>query len=444
MFNFIDIEFPNSGLPLVLSYRTTFHQARYEHEEVTMYIKNWGVQYARIQNGTPIQATFKSPTGSRTFQGYVHSVTPDLSPGKNFAQVVAYGASYVMKQASQKIWTNVTADTVVAEIAKKYGFSYNAMPHPRVYDHLIQAGESDWAFLVKLAKQCGYSLRAENTALYFNEITNDYKQNFQSAKYAIMREANSSLGSSMFKFTPEVSEANDIDAGVMKAATAVGGVNLDTATAIVTTNQSRPTTTKTVSKSEMFDRFSPTVVISNGNVASSEAKAADERARYPYRGSVQLLGDATLKPDLPIYLDGLGTEYSGYWTILSADHIFEEHMYTTELHVGSDSLGKASPGFTGSPDLIPSTVPKRQITPNVAQTNKKVTSSLSQNSRAVNGATKSTSLVATNNRKQPKVGRTDSSSSAKWSGPVTNLLSAPKKTNLSSAAVAKLRSTGVR
>ena len=172
MYNFIEIQFPGSGLPVLFSYRTVFSQARYEHEQLVMYIKNWGLEYSRIQNGTPIHVTMRSPNGTQEFNGYVHSVKPDISPAKHFVEVTALGASYVMKQASQNIWENVTADQVVTEIAKKYGFAYHAMPHPRVYSHLIQAGETDWAFLVKLAKQSGYTLRAHNTAIYFDEMTN--------------------------------------------------------------------------------------------------------------------------------------------------------------------------------------------------------------------------------------------------------------------------------
>lgn len=408
-----------------------------------MYVKNWGMEYSRVQNGTPISVTMKSPNGSREFQGYVHSVTPDMSPGKNFIQITALGASYVMKQASQKVWSHVTADQVVAEIAKKYGFAYHAMPHPRVYEILSQPGQTDWAFLVRLAQQSGYTLRAENTALYFDEMSNDYKANIASARYAILRDANHPQGMSMFKFTPEITENSD-HSGAMKAATAVGGVSLTDGSSLVQTNQKRPIPSRSVAKSEMFDRFNTSAVISNTNVATAEAIAADARAMYPYRGHATLLGDATLRPDLPIYLDGLGKEYSGYWTILGTEHIFEEHMYTTELYVGTDSLGGTNTGFAGTPVKAPSLVPQRIITPNVTQTNKKPVSKLVTNTKMVNNKTSSLGFGKTNNRPQPKVTRTAASSSPKWQSPSANLRAVPAKNNLSAAAVAKLRGAGVR
>ena len=443
MYNFIEIQFPGSGLPVLFSYRTVFSQARYEHEQLVMYIKNWGLEYSSIQNGTPIHVTMRSPNGTQEFNGYVHSVKPDISPAKHFVEVTALGASYVMKQASQNIWENVTADQVVTEIAKKYGFAYHAMPHPRVYSHLIQAGETDWAFLVKLAKQSGYTLRAHNTAIYFDEMTNDFKNNFEGASYAVMRDANNPLGTSMYSFTPEIGETINMDNAV-KAATSVGGVNLESNSAIVTTNQNRPTTSRLTAKTEFFDRFSPHVVVPNTNVANAEAIAADERARYPYRGHAKVIGNATLRPDLPIYLDGLGKEYSGYWTILSTEHVFEEYMYTVELEVGSDSLGTLNSSFTGSPVTAPVAVPKRKVIPNVQQSNKLPTAVLTDNTKAVNNSNKATGFATTKNRSQPKIANTSLTSSPKWSSTSGNLRTVQTKNNLSSAAVNKLRSAGVR
>jgi len=443
MYNFIDIQFPGTDLPAVLSYRTVFMQDRYEHEQISMYVKNWGLDYSRVQPGTPISVTIKTTSGSREFQGYVHAVTPDLSAGKHFVQLVALGASYVMKQANQRVWTNVTADQAVAEIAKSHGFAYSAMPHPRVYSHLVQAGISDWAFLVNLAKECGYTLRAENTTLHFDEIDNDYKTNVVSARRAILRDANNPNGMNMFKFTPEISETAD-HGGAVKAATAVGGVSLESASGIVQTNQSRPKTTRVNSKAELFDRFNTKAVIPNSNVANSVAIAADARAKYPYRGKATLLGDATLRPDLPIYLDGIGRDYSGYWTILGTEHIFEEYLYTTEVLVGTDSLGTTDPAYAGTPVTQPPSVPQRVITPNVAQTNKKPVSKLITNAKMVNGKTKATGFGVTTNRPQPKINTKTATSSPKWASTSSNIRTVPAKTNLSAAAVAKLRGAGVR
>lgn len=82
---------------------------------------------------------------------------------------------------------------------------------------------------------------------------------------------------------------------------------------------------------------------------STEAKyIANDLAnakRYAYRARVVLLGEASVRPYDPIYLDGLPNGLSGYWTVLSVKHQFNTQSlkYKMELEVGTDKLGDVNP-----------------------------------------------------------------------------------------------------
>lgn len=67
--------------------------------------------------------------------------------------------------------------------------------------------------------------------------------------------------------------------------------------------------------------------------------------RYAYRAKVTLLGNASVRPYDPIYLDGLPNGMSGYWTVLSVKHRFNsaDVEYKMELEVGTDKLGDTNP-----------------------------------------------------------------------------------------------------
>lgn len=67
--------------------------------------------------------------------------------------------------------------------------------------------------------------------------------------------------------------------------------------------------------------------------------------RYAYRARVTLLGDASVRPYDPIYLDGLPNGMSGYWTVLSVKHIFNsiDVQYKMELEIGTDKIGEVNP-----------------------------------------------------------------------------------------------------
>lgn len=67
--------------------------------------------------------------------------------------------------------------------------------------------------------------------------------------------------------------------------------------------------------------------------------------RYAYRAKVTVLGDASVRPYDPIYLDGLPNGMSGYWTVLSVKHLFNniDVQYKMELEVGTDKIGDTNP-----------------------------------------------------------------------------------------------------
>ena len=74
-----------------------------------------------------------------------------------------------------------------------------------------------------------------------------------------------------------------------------------------------------------------------------------------------------------MFLDGVGSTYSGYWTILGVEHRVVEgelnrQVFTTVLEVGTDSLGEAIAWTDNKLINMPETTGKRVITPGVFQT----------------------------------------------------------------------------
>jgi phage protein D len=266
-----------------------------------------------------------------------------MSPGKRFTDVSLIGASYVMKQANQRIFKNITADAVIKQIASSHGFYSDVDSHPRVYPQIAQAGHTDLEMMVRLAKQSGYSLRIKDTTVHFKPQDFDYTGMRGSAQKFIMRDPNHPQGSTLYSFDLLVGESIYYKDS-MKAAVAVSGVDAQSATLVKITSQERNMAIRTNQASEIFDRYATEIVAPSFSIANHEAIAADARNRFPYRAKVEVTGNPELRPDMPIYLDGLGAQYSGYWIILSAEHrVIEQKLnqfkYTTVLEVGSDSLG---------------------------------------------------------------------------------------------------------
>jgi hypothetical protein len=75
--------------------------------------------------------------------------------------------------------------------------------------------------------------------------------------------------------------------------------------------------------------------------------------RYQHRAEVLVVGDSTIRPYDPIYLDGLPNGMSGYWTVLSVRHVFggTPASYMLRLEVGTDVIGDIDPNAANRSNL---------------------------------------------------------------------------------------------
>jgi phage protein D len=368
MFNQLNVEFPTLSVPLTRGYSLHSHHARYEHEMHTIRFIDWNVDYTSISDGTPLTVTLTGIGSSRVINGYIHHIVPDISSSNNYVDIIIIGASRVFKQQSQNIWKNATADQVITDIAKSQNFSYVSVPHPRVFEQISQAGMSDWELMVKLAKQCGYSLKANNTSLYFQPITQEFTELREEAAYFRMQTLNQK-STGIYSFHPMIGESIPYH-DAKKTTVAISGVDKDSKNTHTHTNQTSINTTRSNYVDPIFDSYHTHVVAPTYEAAQYEAAAADEINRYAYRGEVVLSGAPTILPDSPIYLDGIGSTYSGYWTALSVEHnVLGNKEFTTKVMVGTDSLGLSTQWTDSKTISAPSSFVKRVITPGVRQIN---------------------------------------------------------------------------
>ena len=83
------------------------------------------------------------------------------------------------------------------------------------------------------------------------------------------------------------------------------------------------------------------------SLTESKAIANDlaETKRYAYRAKAVLVGNASIRPYEPIYIDGVPNGMSGYWTVLKVVHIFEgpQANYMLEVELGTDVIGEPNP-----------------------------------------------------------------------------------------------------
>lgn len=429
------VSFPTSFEQPDRIHKAWIRQAPYEHEFAEIKFREWGIDLSRIKPGTPIKLSIHK----KEFVGYVHDVKADMTATTNFTTVSAIGASYVMKQPGQAIYKNVTAGEVVRQIAVKYGFSYNIEPHPRVYPQISQAGLTDWQLMVRLAKQSGYFLIVDGTTIHFKPLLKDFNDNIQEAKYFARGEVGFKNKDLMYSFFPVVGETLS-HAGADKSAVAVAGIDPVTGDVVKVVKQVRSTPTRANSQTELFDKFATTVVASGYDTAKYEADAADENSKFPYRADMETKCEGDIRPGMPVYVDNVGYEYSGYWTVLEAIHEVEETslnimQYLSKFKLGTDSLGKVN---SSSVPEKPVNNVNRIIVPNIRQTRIVPTNNLKSPSVRIK-PTGDVRLVTSKNRTAPNKKFYQVSQNT-WSSDQGNLKTKKPEKRRSALAVAKVSS----
>jgi hypothetical protein len=94
-------------------------------------------------------------------------------------------------------------------------------------------------------------------------------------------------------------------------------------------------------QSAVFKKHHPHEVIKDLTSSKQIAQSFNDANKYQHRAKVTIVGHATLRPYDPIYLDGLPNGMSGYWTVLSVEHVFGGRVanYMVEIEVGTDIIG---------------------------------------------------------------------------------------------------------
>lgn len=169
-----------------------------------------------IVSSDPVQFIYSSGANTSTFEGYVYEIDPAATMQAHVTQIWCVSASSVLKDSTQEIYKNVTADQVIAKIAKKQGLKAVTQRHPRLRETIVQAGQTDWQLLRRLAKQTGFALKAENTTVFFmskNKIFQDKKARAPYFKYKDgITKLQRSVGTCL-EFRPLVSD-DSIEMGV--------------------------------------------------------------------------------------------------------------------------------------------------------------------------------------------------------------------------------------
>lgn len=160
------------------------YQAAEEHDRLVLHFKGKpSERETTLSYGDPVIFEYQSGKAVYKFCGTIYQIDPKNTAQANNLDITCLSSSSDLKNTDQEIYKNVTADQVVSKIAAKNGMKAITQRHPRVRKSIVQAGQSYWQLLRRLAKQTGFALRAENTNIIFMSKDKIFQTKKKSAPY---------------------------------------------------------------------------------------------------------------------------------------------------------------------------------------------------------------------------------------------------------------------
>jgi hypothetical protein len=163
------VEFPNLKSIEFLIMSAELKQSIEEHDLLIIRIKGKpSRKETQLAYGDPVKFTYRSGKTKSVFVGKIERIYQSGSiGGVNQTIIKCISASACLKDSTQEIYTNVTADQVISRVCQQFGLSAIVQRDPRVRKAIVQSGQTYWQLFRSLAKQTGFALRAENTTVTF-------------------------------------------------------------------------------------------------------------------------------------------------------------------------------------------------------------------------------------------------------------------------------------
>ncbi|ECI4008073.1 phage protein D [Salmonella enterica subsp. salamae] len=239
-----------------------------------------------------------------------------------------------MRTKSNRGFENTTLAAIAGRIARKHKLKLEGQIEPLTLERITQYGESDLAFLKRLANDYGYMVKVTPQKLIFSHLGK-------------LRDA-----PVVRTITPqEVSRwtlrdtLHEVYKGVKNK-----HQNSQTRT-LVTFNADNTTTTRTEKKtrssgmSTSSDIINTSDRVQNDEEARAKGKAKlDRKNEYKHAGTLSLEGDLSLRAGASVMLSGFGKS-DGKWLIISARHsLARSSGLTTDIDIARGLKHKAGAG----------------------------------------------------------------------------------------------------
>lgn len=308
----------------------------------------------------PVQIVWgRRPNNITTWYGYVnhYSVDGNSSSGSKALEITytLIGTSKPMNADKNKTWGEVTGTYMAKTIFGSYGLRSALTNTDWVLPFEIQANESDFAFLNRMADKIGFRLWVSGSTGYFIDPS-------------IVLTGTSTLGVPQYSLDKRFTQVDTIRQfsmnqgdnlpGVTKATRSIYGV--DPASGKVFQAQADTTIPSTITQT--YTDWPATDYATAKNLV----QAKQQRSQFWMTATAELFGSTYIYPGKLVFLSGLQLPNAnqGYWIVGSACHVLKASgttvgsydKYLTQVTLLRNTVDTA-PVVNGTNGVIPEYMP---------------------------------------------------------------------------------------
>lgn len=269
----------------------------------------------------------RRPNNIQTWYGYVnhHNISANADSGSTALQILycCIGTSKMMNTDKSRQWGEVTPTYIARKIASEYGLRSVLTSTDWVLPYEVQANESDFCFLNRIAGKVGFRFWVSGATLYFIEPS-------------VILSGSNRLAVPSFRLDKLFSQTDTVRQFCMNEGDNLPGAAIAHRTVYGIDKSSGQIfqSTATTANNPLITEIKTDRNVSSINEAQNIVQAWESMNQWWISASAELFGDVALYPGKIIYLDGLQMPQNsrGYWIVASVTHVLKSSRvsYTKE------------------------------------------------------------------------------------------------------------------
>lgn len=270
------------------------------------------------KDNSPIRVVWGYNGSTQVWYGYVnhHTIDANADSGSRDIQIMytCIGTSKPMNSDITKSWGQVSGTYMAKTIASKYGFRSVLTTSSWVLPSEVQANESDFKFLNRMADKIGYRFWVSGGTLYFIDPSVAIQGSTTQAVSSFYMDKNFTYKDTIRNFT--MMKGDNLPGSVISVRSMYG---LDAQTG----QPFQITAANTTGSTSTINQVNVEWPVSSQGEATNLVNAWQGRSQFWQTATAELYGDSLLYPGKLVTLTGaqMPAESAGTWLVAAADHV---------------------------------------------------------------------------------------------------------------------------